>query len=190
MEDGKSKMWVDGKVVAQTYCGGGSDLFSVSMKISLRFTNLSNRPVILARKIPGPLAIRVAKNPEALRIGRFEYNPSIDPAVAELPKSPLLGNTPDSKYFSILPPGETFETRISTVIFGTQTRKKGSVGKGKHVLQLGLETWPYQWPWYTPVDASKLAGRWSEYGHLITGNVYTEPVPFIIPEKVRVEPCE
>lgn len=185
-----SDLKVNGRVEAQTYCGGGPGPLSVSMKIGLRFTNLSNHRVILARKIPGPLAIRVAESPEALKAGRFQYNPSIDAAVNKLPPSPLLGNTPSSEYFCVLAPGESFEGRVSSVIFASETGEKGLVGKGKHVLQLGLETWPYQWPWYTTIDATKLADRWKKYGQLIRGDIYTEPIPFVIPEKVRVGPCE
>jgi hypothetical protein len=185
-----SNLRVDGRVEAQTYCGGGPVPLSVSMKIGLRFTNLSDHRVILAKKIRGPLAIRVAKSPEALRTERFEYNPNIDAAVDELPGPPMLGDTPDSKHFCILAPGKSFETHVSSVIFASQTGEKGLVGKGKHVLQLGLETWPYQWPWYRSIDASKLADQWKKYGQLIRGNIYTEPIPFIIPEKVRVGPCE
>ena len=187
---GESKMRVDGRVVGQTYCDADSRFFPVLLEISLRFTNLSNGAVILSRKIPGPVAVRVAKDLGALRIGNFEYNPTFDWTQAELPKAPSLGNAPDSELFAILSSGESFETHISAHVIGTKTRREGLVGKGKHVLQLGVETWPYQWPWYTPIDAHKLADQWNKYGQLVTGIVYTEPLPFTIPEKVKVEPCE
>jgi hypothetical protein len=190
LKGGESRLRVDGKVREQSFCGGGPKLFSVTMKVGLRFTNLSKRPLILARNVQGPIAIRVAKDPEALRAGRFEYNPSLDSAVAKLPDSPQFGNIPNLEYLCILPPGEVFKTQISAVIFGSQTGKKGLVGKGKHVLQLGLEVWPYQWPWHKPIDAAQLADRWKEYGQLITGNIFTEPIPFTVPARATVVPCE
>lgn len=188
-EDDTRKIRVDGKVVTQTYCDARSSLYSVSMEISLRFTNLSDRPAILSRKLPSPSEVRVAKTPEALRSQMFEYNPNLDPAVARLPRSPSLGHVPDSRYFTILRPKESFEAQVSTVVFGTQTGKKGFVEKGKHVLQLGMETWPYQWPISAPIDAHKLADEWSEYGHLVTGFLYTEPIDLTIPEDFKEPPC-
>jgi hypothetical protein len=160
------------------------------MKIKLHFINLTSSPLVLSRKIPSPAEVRVANSLEALRSGKLEYNSNLDPAVAELPRSPSFGDAPDLEYFTILLPKQSFETQVSATVFGTRARKEGFVEKGNHVLQLGLDVWPYKWPFSSPVDGHKLAKRWSKYGILVTGYFYTEPIILTIPDKFRVGPCD
>src|SRR6266851_8127373 len=52
-------------VVGQSYCHVDDEAFSASLDLRLRFSNSSDRPVILSRKIESPNIVRVARDADA-----------------------------------------------------------------------------------------------------------------------------
>jgi hypothetical protein len=183
-------------IVRQSYCRADDEAFSVKMNIRLRFTNKSAHPVILARNIESPPIIRVAKNSRDAQNGDFEYAPIVDHFPSSLPSSPSFGDSPDKQYFITLAPQQSYEATVVSGVFGAEHAAKGGKGtglvpKGNHLLQLGVDTWPYQWPYFTnPFSAKQLSERWKAYGHLASGWVYSDFVPLAIPEQFDNTPCE
>jgi hypothetical protein len=187
---------VGAEVVAQNYCHDYDDMFTVSMDLKLRFTNVSGHPVILSKKIESPNVVRAARDAEAGKKGDFLYNPDPHFAVAELPKSPAFKNAPDSKLFVILNAGESFETLVHTGVFAakgeaTSLPVHGLLSNGSYVLQVGVWTWPYEWPYFeAKTDSQELKQRWAKYGELSAGLVYSDFVPFAIPEHFNNPRCK
>jgi hypothetical protein len=51
--------------------------------------------------------------------------------------------------------------------------------------------WPYEWPYFTErTNKDVLSKRWASYGRLETGFIYSEFLPFTVPETFENPPCE
>lgn len=194
---GASEISIKAQVLKLSYCHSDWETFSVRIIIKLRFINVSDRNVILSRKIETSGLVRVARTVDDAQKGNFEYNPDFHYAVAELPNSPRFGRHPDPKHFILLAPRESFETTVETGVIGAMETafaaklKAAIVPRGDHVLQLGVDTWPYHWPNFTPSsDSHELSRRWAAIGTLVTGTVITDFVPFTIPEEFKNPPCK
>jgi hypothetical protein len=187
---------VHAEVVAQSYCHNYDDMFSVFMDLKLHFSNLSGHAVILSRKIESPNIVRAARDAEAGKNGVFLYSPDPHFTVAKLPKSPSFRSIPDSKLFVILKPGESFDGLVHSGVLGakgeaTGTPVNGLLSHGSYVLQVGVSTWPYEWPYFeAATDSQMLKQRWAKYGELSTGLVYSDFVPFVIPEHFKNPRCK
>jgi hypothetical protein len=186
---------VHAAVMAQTYCHVDDQTFTVSMDVKLRFTNRSGHAVILSRRIESPSVVRAARDALAAENGSFLYSPDPHFTVTELPSSPSFGDKPDSALFIILSPAGSFETVVhSGVLAGKSDApiKEGSgfLTKGSYVLQVAVSTWPYQWPYFDAVtDSQTLKERWTGYGQLSTGLVFSDFAPFTIPEHFKNPRC-
>lgn len=186
---------VEAKIVAQSYCHVDDEAFSVRMEVKLNFTNSSDQPIVMARRIESPPIVRVAKKMRDALNGNFEYDPRPDFIVSELPQAPPFGERPDPKYFITLAPKKSYEVGVVTGVIGATRASKarrdsGLLAKGAHLLELGVSTWPYEWPYFdSKTDVKKLSQRWSRYGHLANGLVYSNFVPFTIPEQFVNPPC-
>lgn len=183
------------EVVQQSYCKDDDEAFTASLDLKIRFTNSSRRSVILSRKIESPPVVRVALNAEAAKRSEFIYAPDEHFTVTSLPNAPHFGQAPDPKLFIRLSPGESFETVVKTGVFGaydarTATAGNGLLPKGSYLLQVGVPTWPYEWPYFNyKNDPQELKQRWSKYGDLVTGLVYTDFAPFTIPQQLKNPQC-
>ena len=182
-------------VVKQRYCRDDDEAFTASLDLRIRFTNSAGRPVILSRKIEPPPVVRVAVNADAAKKGTFIYAPDAHFTVASLPNSPHFGQAPDPKLFILLSPGESFETLIHTGVFGAYDGAKVTAGngllpKGSYLLQVGVPTWPYEWPYFgSKNDTQELKQRWSKYGDLVAGLLYTDFAPFTLTQQFKNPRC-
>ena len=175
-------------ILAQTYCHTDADSFVVQIAVQVRFTNVSDEPVILLRRIDTPGVVRVARTTEAGEAGQFEYAPNVDRIVAENPPNPPTGDAPSAEYFVVLAPGQSYDVKTSTTVAGTKERtawQRVFVSPGTHVLRLGMSIWPY----YGYPDIEGLRKKWARFGNLQIGYVYTNFVPFHIPEKFKNPRC-
>lgn len=183
------------EVENQTYCHIDDEAFMAKIGLKLQFVNFSDHEVILSRMIEPPPVVRVARDVQAGEDGVFLAAPEGHFAVAELPKGPKLGDAPDEKLFVRLAPGERFETQSSTTVAGAndpQSAKKGNglLAKGSYVLQVGIYTWPYEWPFFNvQSSAQQVKERWAKYGELATGMVYSDFAAFALPEHFKNPPC-
>jgi hypothetical protein len=186
---------VHGEVVKQSYCHVDDESFVASLNVRLQFRNSSEHPVILSRKIEPPPIVRAARDLQSGKRGDFLFAPDAHSTVAELPNGPVFGDAPDMKLFVVLAPGEKFETTVRTGVFGADdaaTVKSGNglLAKGSYVLQVGISTWPYEWPYFkVKTSAQELKQRWIKYGDLATGVVYSDFAPFMLPEHFKNPRC-
>lgn len=187
---------LNAEVFNQTYCHVDLDTFSVQMLIKLRFTNVSDHNVILSRRIESPAIVRVAKTVQDAQSGTFEYNPTIDYFPHKISAGPRFAKNPDSRLFITLSPKESYETTVTTAVVGAVDKSRvpkmrGLLDKGSHVLQLGVSTWPYQWPHFkTSADSQDLAKRWRPVGHLVTSTLFSDFAHFIIPDVFQNPQCK
>lgn len=184
--EGGSALTAMAIVDKQTYCHSDNTSFVVNMDVSVHLTNTSNSTLILSKRIGSPPVVRVAKNSEAAKAGQYEYAPNMDTFYGETPAVPVFGDAPSAEDFVRLAPGESFDARIQTGVFGTKeaTSGHGLVSRGTHVLLLGIDTWPYRY------DITQgLRTKWAQFGELQTELVYTNFVPFTIPEKFKNPRC-
>jgi hypothetical protein len=183
------------EVVNQSYCHVDDESFVASLNLRLQIINSSGHPVILSRKIVAPPIVRAARDLQSGEKGDFLFAPEGHFAVAELPTGPLFGDAPDMKLFVLLAPGEKFETVVPAGVFGANDAAKnqkgnGLLAKGSYVLQVGVYTWPYEWPYFEVKTSSReLKQRWIKYGDLATGLVYSDFAPFTLPEHFKNPRC-
>lgn len=187
---------VHAEVLKQSYCHVDDESFTASLDLKLRFTNSSGRSVILSRKIEPPSIIRVARNAEEANRNEFLYAPDVHFAVTNpLPDAPPFGEAPDSELFILLAPGENFETVVPAAVFGLNDATKvkegnGLLAKGRYELQVGVYTWPYEWPYFAEkIGPQELKERWTKYGDLATGLVYSDFAAFTLPERFKNPRC-
>jgi hypothetical protein len=179
---------VKAEIITQSYCHVDDEAVIVRMDIKLRFTNVSEHAVILAKRVESPPIVRAARTIDDAEKGDFEYDPNVDYFPTELPPSPEFGKKPDEEHFVILVPQQSYDARVTSGVFGATVAARagkgsGLLAKGSHVLQLGVGVWPYQWPYFaTTTDIKELSERWSKYGHLAYGFVYSDFVAFVIPD--------
>jgi hypothetical protein len=187
---------IHAEVIAQTYCHVDDQVFTVSIDLKLQFTNLSGHPVILSKKFESPNIVRAAGDAEEGKKGVFLYSPDPHFLVPKLPKSPSFQSAPDSKLFVILNAGESFDSVVHSGVLAAKREKTdgpvhGLLSKGSYVLQVGVSTWPYEWPYFeAKTDSQELKHRWAKYGELSTGLIYSDFVPFIIPEHFKNPRCK
>jgi hypothetical protein len=187
---------VHAEVLAQTYCHVDDQAFTASIELKLHFTNISGHAVILSRKIESPNIVRAARDAEEGKNGTFIYSPDPHFLVAKLPKSPSFQSAPDPKLFVILKPGESFDSVVYSGVLGAKSEATGGptpglLSKGNYVLQVGVETWPYDWPYFdAKVDPQELKHQWARYGELSTGLAYSDFVPLVIPEHFKNPRCK
>jgi hypothetical protein len=192
---GEKSLTVHAEVIRQAYCHVDDEGFSASLDLRLRFTNASQRSVILSRKIEPPSIVRIARSVESAANSDFLYAPDSHFAVAEIPDSPSFGEMPDPKLFILLASGESFETVVPTAVFGINDPAKarkgnGLLATGSYLIQVGVFTWPYEWPYFSAKsDPSELKERWNQYGTLATGLVYSDLAPFTLPRHFKNPRC-
>ncbi len=186
---------VHAQVVSQSYCHVDDESFVASLELRLQFTNISGQPIILSRKIEPPSIVRVARDLRAGERGDFLFAPDVHFTVSEIPRGPTFGDAPDLKLFVLLAPGEKFETLVPANVFGANDAgraKKGNglLAKGSYELQVGVYMWPYEWPYFDlKTSSQELKRRWTKYGDLATGLVYSDFTPFTLPEHFKNPSC-
>jgi hypothetical protein len=161
----------------------------------IKFTNVSDHPVILARKIVDPPILRAAQSIETAEKGEFEYDPNDDYFPQELPVPPRFGDSPDAKHFVVLSRTETDEAMTSTYVIGAlvaslATKRGPFWEKGSHAPQVGVEVCPYQWSHFRSDGNTHDLELWREtYGHLANGIAYSDFAPFTIPDQFENPSC-
>jgi len=172
--------------VGTRYCYGDAEVYSVWLKLRVRFVNRTDRTLILERAIGKAwYGVKVARNLQRLAAGDYEYNPNIDwfsTKKNELPEQPRT-DSPGAD-FVFLAPGGAFEKEINTEVFAQYENSKsfrGSIRPGVHVFQMELSAWSH------PGKASEFADSWRKFGELVTGVIKTEPLEIRIPSDPKVE---
>jgi hypothetical protein len=174
------------ELVGTRYCYGDTEVFSVWLRLRVKYVNRSERTVILDKEIGKAwYGEKVARTLEDLSAGKYEYNPNNDWFFSDKDKLPDVPNAQSpSPDFVILSPGQTFESEINASVVAQYEAPKdfaGSVRPGVHVFQMELSAWNH------PGEASEFAKSWRKFGDLVTGVVKTEPLEIRIPSNPNVE---
>lgn len=174
------------EIVGTRYCYGDTEVYSVWLKLRVKYVNQSHETLILDKEIGKAwYGLKVARNLDDLAAGKYEYNPNIDWFFTEkntLPDKPNF-NYPGSD-FVVLAQGETFVSEINAGVVAQYENPKdfaGSIRPGVHVLQLELSSWNH------PGESTVFAGSWRKFGELVTGVVKTEPLEIVVPSSPKVE---
>jgi hypothetical protein len=174
------------ELVGTRYCYGDTEVYSVWLKLRMKYVNRTHKTLILDKEIGKAwYGEKVARNLDELAAGKYEYNPNIDWFFSDKDKLPdkPKSDSPSSD-FVVLAPGETFVTEINTGVVAQYENPKnfsGSIRSGVHVLQLELSAWNH------PGEASAFAESWRKFGELVTGVIKTEPLEIRIPSDPKVE---
>jgi hypothetical protein len=178
------------ELIGKRYCYGDAEVFSIWLKLQVKYVNRTDKTLILDKEIGKAwYGVKVARNLEDLESGTYEYNPNIDWLFSDKDKLPDWPS-PDSPGpdFAILTPGQTFESEIDTwVVAQYENPKKfpGSIRPGVHVLQMELSAWNH------PGEVSAFEKSWRKFGNLVTGVIKTEPLEIRVPSNPKVEKkCE
>jgi hypothetical protein len=173
------------RLVSQRYCYGDAEVFSVLLKLNMRYENWSKEAAILDKEIGKAwYRIAVARDFNNLAAYRYEYHPIIDWFFTdeERPVEPD-SDSPGSE-FAILKPGQTFENEINTAVIAQYENLQnfpGSIRSGVHVLQMELSAWNH------PGAPDYYAASWRDRGQLVTGLIKTEPLQIQVPSNPKVE---
>lgn len=174
------------ELIRTKYCYGDGEVFSVWLKLRVKYINQTEKTVILDKEI-GKAWYRekVARTLEDLSAGKYEYNPNKDWFFSDKDKLPGKPNAQSpSPDFIVLSPGQMFVSEINTSVVAQYENPKdfaGSIRPGAHVFQMELAAWSH------PGEASEFARSWKKFGDLVTGVVKTEPLEISIPSKPKVE---
>jgi hypothetical protein len=187
---------VHAEVVGQTYCQPDDEDFVVQLTLKISFTNASSKTVVLSRRVESPIIVRAARNAEAASRGDFLYAPDVHFAMNKLPpNAPSFGPAPNPKLFVMLAPRERFGAIVKTSLFGLTQKSprrngNGLLVKDTYSLQVGIHTWPYDWPNFNAkTKPEELKTRWSRYGELATGLAFSDFAPFAIRANSRPPRC-
>ena len=188
---GEPDLSVSADILSQEYCRLTPEDHEVHFSVRLTFTNVSNHRVILQREVEPPSYVHVARNVSDGQKRKFEYVFNLGFPTG-LSTAPEFGDRPDETYFITLLPGQSYEATVTTeIMVAEKSAQTGRGPGGDHVLQVALNTLPYQSGIYTnPVNAKQLSPRWSKYGHLATGWIYSDFAPFSLPEVFDDAVCE
>jgi hypothetical protein len=168
------------------YCYGDAEIYSVWLRLRVKYVNQTNKILILDREIGKAwYGEKVARNLEELAAGKYEYNPNNDWFFSDKDKLPVRPSldSPGAD-FVFLAPGETFQSELNTGVVAQYESPKnfvGSIGKGTHVLELELSAWNH------PGEVSEFEKSWRKFGQLVSGTIKTEPLEIRIPSNPKVE---
>ena len=174
------------ELVGTRYCYGDAEVYSVWLKLRLKYVNRTHKTLILDREIGKAwYSEKIARNLDDLAAGKYEYNPNIDWVSLSKDKLPGKPNSisPNSD-FVVLAPGATLDSEINAGVIAQYENPKnfaGSIRPGVHVMQLELSAWNH------PGEPSAFAESWRKFGELVTGVVKTEPLEIRIPSDPKVE---
>src|SRR4029077_17302671 len=95
------------EVVGTRYCYGDAEVFSVWLKLRVKYVNRTDKTLILGREIGKAwYSEKVARNLEDLAAGKYEHNPNIDWFFTDKDKLPHKPKTDSpSPDFVVLSPG-------------------------------------------------------------------------------------
>lgn len=178
------------ELVETRFCYGDAEVYSVWLKLRMKYVNRTHKTVILDKDIGKAwYGVKVARNLDDLAAGKYEYNPNIDWFFSDKDKLPDRPNSDSpGPNFVVLAPGKSFVGEINAAVVAQYVNPKdfsGSIRPGVHVFQMDLSAWNH------PGEAEVFAESWHKFGELVTGVVKTEPLEIRIPSNPKVEEkCE
>ena len=152
------------------------ELDGLKMEMSLTFTNVSQKPLILYKGSNLVTQIMVSRSIKDALLQHYEVNSTVTHITHQL----YEGNNKTSfnELFVILLPNSSYTTRTTIGLFlarAKNTRVSGAIDFGEHVLQIRVLTW------IGSEDlAKKLQESWKEKGLLFYDPVVSNKIRFKI----------
>jgi hypothetical protein len=183
------------EILGQRYCSDpGVKEFSIIFKLRVRLTNQSSKRLIVEKPTRGfciRCGVVIARDATSLSTGKLEYDPNFNVSVTFNPAGPPEDFTTPGKAFAILSDGESVE--IEDEIYAPSagrsqdtSEKLAMVPPGNHVLQITVPTWSFA---RTRVKPEEIRKRWEPFGYLVYEYITSEPLPFVLPPDLKVDPC-
>jgi hypothetical protein len=174
------------ELIRTRYCYGDEQVFSVCLKLRVKYINRSEKTVILDNEIGKSwYGEKVARTLGDLSAGKYEYDPNNDWFFSDKDKLPAKPNAQSpSPDFIVLSPGQTFVSEINASVVAQYENPKdfaGSLRPGVYIFQMELAAWNH------PGEAFGFAKSWKKFGDLVMGMVKTEPLEISIPSNPKVE---
>jgi hypothetical protein len=165
-------------------------VFGMDVKVRVRLTNTSARPLIVSREIPGIVRGCVADDLTAGREGRIRFHFGGEEVYSN-PKSPKFGSRPDAARFAVLSPGQSLEgaSHFGLIVrtgSGPSMKRAVTVGS-QYAVAVDVPTWPY--PWMSKEEVERLRERWRAVGDLITDELESGFFVVTVPGDARPEEC-
>jgi hypothetical protein len=152
----------------------------------MAYVNRTDETLILDKAIGKAwYGVKVARNRGDLEAGKYEYNPNIDWLFSNKDKLPTRprSNSPGPD-FAILAPGQGFTSEIDTAVVAQYDNPRnfaGAIRSGIHVFQMELTAWNH------PGEASTFEESWQKFGHLVSGEIETEPIEIQVASNPKVK---
>jgi hypothetical protein len=151
-------------VIDQTHVDwsdGDQDVAVVHVRITMKFTNTSQKPMILSRLLPPHLGLKI-EDP----LGR----PVTPIDQYELARGEL-GTTPDAARFEIISPGATTSREFTVSFFVSKDPLKpvhAAPPQGTYAVSATLSTWPF---WHDSKRAKHFQDTWQPSGVLVIKDI-------------------
>ena len=118
------------ELIRTRYCYGDAEVFSVWLKLRVKYINRGEKAVILDKEIGKAwYGEKVARTLEDLSAGKYEYNPNNDWFFSDKNKLPAKPNAQSpSPDFIVLSPGQTFVSEINTFVVAQYENPKDFAG--------------------------------------------------------------
>ena len=175
---------VETQLLGGKYCAGDDEVATHLMRLRVRYTNTSAKPIILYKGSNVVTTVMVSKSAADAVARRHEL--SLPLTTYQASGRPLSETTRLDNRFVILRKGASFETTVEVAVpFAKKGEAPaGTVAAGEHFLQVQLATWPE-----SAELAETLRKRWRLRGYLWSGITESGPMRFKIDNQVQTINC-
>ncbi|HKP37793.1 MAG TPA: hypothetical protein VJT71_13130 [Pyrinomonadaceae bacterium] len=173
------KLVLETTIVSKQYCSTAPFLL---LTLSLKFTNLGDKPILLDRRSKLIGRELVSRNLKDLAGKKYLYkvSPMLDLAGAGIGR-----NLPeDLMLFAVLKPGESLTTSTESRVDVIVGPDRDGLPPGKYLLQVRVITW-----YYYPSATDRLRAQWQDRGYLWTTDLTSKPMTFEVESKPALQPC-
>lgn len=167
------------ELVAQSYYPGDDELDGVNLEVMLKYRNTGSDTLILEKGSDEVSRIQVARSVDDLVAQHFEQNSTLTWVTGGEGSDNCFTGSQPTKCFVSLKPGEIYQVKGRFSLFAVRDDVRpitGGLFSGGHVVRIQVPTWSK-----ARALAEQLRVRWTDYGVLWTGSVFSAPMPFTIP---------
>ena len=174
-------------ITGQRYCAVNGNVDALQLTLSLRYTNTGNGKLILYKGNRFFYQIFVSRSREEAVARKNEFRTTHSRYFDEEPEK-IMASAP-SRVFTILSPGDSYETRQIVSVPVARDGGKGiynvSIGAGEHVLSVTSSTW-----YESKKIAEQLRERWRSRGFLWTDPLASNSITFVVDRNRTAVACQ
>lgn len=182
-----SRLRLTTSLVSSQYCKepGSDTSINLRLKLRLQYTNLGQQPLILYKYDNSISRTMVSRDPADAFNQRYLWDMSLTTVTGG--KDVTIESAAPSTSFSVLAPGQFYETETETTVFVRRKINGGEsdgLAPGQYLLQVIVSTWPESGDL-----AKRLSERWQANGLLWSKPLKSEPMAFKIHAKRKEVNC-